>query len=66
MATVDELYATNQSDAVKAGRIWATLNLQGGKIVLCENGLFFQADNADRGNGTFGPEAWPVQAGFFR
>ena len=64
MSTIEQLYAANTEDVQKAGRIWAILEVAGGKIILTENGGFIQADNADRGNGTFGPEVWPFQAGF--
>ena len=63
MPTIDQVLA-NPSEAAKAGRVWATIPLQGGKLVLTDNGGLIQADNADRGDGTFGPEVWPFKAGF--
>ena len=61
--TIEEVLA-DPAEAAKAGRAWATIQLQGGRLVLTENGGLIQADNADRGDGTFGPEVWPFQAGF--
>ena len=60
MATIEDFLA-NPVDGPKIGRVWATLPLQGGRIVLTEHGMLIQADQADRGDGTTGPEVWPAK-----
>ena len=58
MATIEQVIA---DPAVKAGRVWAVLPLGGGRIVLTDNGVLIEATEADRGDGTFGAEVWPLK-----
>ena len=50
--------------AAKAGRVWGTIPVGGGRIVMTENGMLIELAEADRGDGTVGPEVWPFGAGF--
>ena len=64
MATIEQVLA-NPIEGPKVGRAWGVLQIPGGRIVGTDNGVLLQIDNADRGDGTFGPEVWPVKAGGF-
>ena len=63
MATIED-YLADPIEAVKAGRVWGTIPMQGGRIVLTENGGLIQLDLAQRPDGSLGPEVWPFKAGF--
>lgn len=50
--------------AQQAGRVWAIVPMAGGRVAYTDNGKLEEIENADRGDGTFGPEVWIFKAGF--